>query len=88
MSGMFSRPSVPDTSAIQKAQLEAMKKQSELLDKQEARVDAEEKQALSQASARARARRMGRGGYRLLLSPMRGAAAAQGIKGTEATLGG
>jgi hypothetical protein len=88
MGAIFSKPKMPDTSAIQQAQLKAMEKQSELLDKQEARIDAQEEQALKQASARARSRRMARGGFRMLLSPLRGGEAAQGITGSDTKLGG
>ncbi len=88
MGAIFSKPKMPDTSAIQQAQLKAMQKQSELLDKQEARIDAQEEQALKQASARARSRRMARGGFRMLLSPLRGGEAAQGITGSDTKLGG
>lgn len=88
MGAIFSKPKMPDTSAIQQAQLKAMQKQSELLDKQEARIDAQEEEALKQASARARSRRMARGGFRMLLSPLRGGEAAQGITGSDTKLGG
>jgi len=88
MGAIFSKPKMPDTSAIQQAQLKAMEKQSELLDKQEARIDAQEEEALKQASARARSRRMARGGFRMLLSPLRGGEAAQGITGSDTKLGG
>ncbi len=74
---------MPERSAIQQAKVKAMQKQSELLDKQEARMDAQEEQALKQASARARSRRMARGGFRMLLSPLRGGEAAQGITGSD-----
>jgi len=88
MGAIFSKPKMPDTSALQQAQIKAMEKQSALLDKQEERIDQQEQEALKQASARARSRRMARGGYRMLLSPLRGGEAAQGISGTDTKLGG
>ena len=88
MGGIFSKPKIPDTSKQMAAQTEAMEKQSAILDKQEERLDAQEKSAQRTAQASARARRRGRGGYRLLLSAARGGSAAQGIqKGSGTTLG-
>ena len=87
MGGIISKPKMPDTSAAQKAQAEAMEKQTEMLNQQEARLEAQEQSAQRTAAASARSRRRGRGAYRLLLSSMRGGAAATGIKGSGTTLG-
>jgi len=87
MSGILSKPKMPDTSRQMKMQADAMEKQSAVLDKQEARVEEQEKTAQRQMAARSRARRRGRGAYRLLLSPERGSEAAQGIKGSATNLG-
>ena len=84
---IFGKPKMPDTSAQDKAQVEAMQKQTEILDKQEARLEEEEKTAKSRMAARSNARRKSRGGYRLLLSSNR-ANAQTGIKGSGSTLGG
>jgi len=64
MTNMF-KPSMPDTSA----QEVAMKRQEELLAKQEARTEAEEVEERRRIAAQMRARRTG--GMRSLLSPMR-----------------
>jgi len=84
---IFGKPKMPDTSAQDKAQVEAMQKQTEILNKQEARLEEEEKTAKSRMAARSTSRRKGRGGYRLLLSSSR-ANAQTGIKGSGSTLGG
>lgn len=88
MGSIFSKPKMPDTSAAMKKQTEAMEKQTEILDKQEQRLDAQEAAASRTAASSARARRKGRGAYRLLLSPAR-ANAAKGItdKGAGTKLG-
>ncbi len=88
MAGGLSRPKMPDTSAAEKAQSEALEKQTEMLNQQEARLDAQEKSAQATAAASARSRRRGRGAFRLLLSSARGGSAATGIKGSGTTLGG
>jgi hypothetical protein len=87
MGAVFSKPKMPDTSKQQEAQRKAMEKQTEILDKQEARIESQEAEAKRQVASRARSKRMGRGAYRLLLSPARGGEAAQGIKGGSTTLG-
>jgi len=87
MSGIFSKPKMPDTSAANKMQEENMKKQDEINKKQEERLDAQEKDAQSKLAGAARARRRGRGGYRLLLSSAR-ANAQTGIKDSADKLGG
>ena len=87
MSGILSKPKMADNSRLVQMQSDAMKKQSEVLDKQEARIEEQEKTAQRQMASRSRARRRGRGAYRLLLSPERGSDAAQGIKGSETNLG-
>ena len=84
---IFGKPKMPDTSAQDKAQADAMRKQTEILDKQEARLEEEEKTAKSRMAARASSRRKSRGGYRLLLSSDRDNAQT-GIKGSGSTLGG
>jgi type IV secretory pathway VirB10-like protein len=84
---IFGKPKMPDTSAQDAAQVEAMNKQTEILDKQEARLEEEEKTAKSRMAARSASRRKSRGGYRLLLSSNR-ANAQTGIKGSGSTLGG
>lgn len=86
ISRIFGSPKMPDTSKAMAAQTQAMEKQSALLEKQEARLEEQEKTAQRQASGAARARRRGRGSYRLLLSPSR-SNAATGIKGSGTTLG-
>lgn len=86
MGGILSKPKMPDTSKAMKAQADAMAKQTELLDQQEARLKEKEKSAQQTAAASSKARR--RGSYRLLLSPARGGTAAQGLeKGSGTTLG-
>ena len=87
MGGIFSKPRIPDTSEAMKKQTEAMEKQSAILDKQEERLAAQERSAQRTAQASARARRRGRGGYRLLLSPARANAATGISKGSGTTLG-
>ena len=84
---IFGKPKMPDTSAQDAAQVEAMRKQTEILDKQEARLEEEERSAKSNMAARSASRRKGRGGYRLLLSNNR-SNAQTGIKGSGSTLGG
>lgn len=84
---IFGKPKMPDTSAQDKAQADAMRKQTEILDKQEARLEEEEKTAKSRMAARSSSRRKSRGGYRLLLSSDRDNAQT-GIKGSGSTLGG
>lgn len=88
MGGIFSKPKIPDTRPQMEAQQKAIDKQTEILEKQEMRLEGQEKAAQRQAASSARARRRGRGGYRLLLSAARGGTAAQGLsKGGNTTLG-
>ena len=85
MGGIFSRPKAPDTSAADKLQKENMEKQQEINEKQEKRLDQQEKDQQSRIAARLRARRTG--GRRMLLSSAR-TNAATGIKGSSNYLGG
>ena len=84
---IFGVPKMPDTSAQDAAQAEAMRKQTEILDKQEARLEEQEKTAKSRMAARSTSRRKSRGGYRLLLSSNR-SNAQTGVKGSGSNLGG
>ena len=84
---IFGKPKMPDTSAQNAAQVKAIERQTEILDKQEARLEEEEKTAKSRMAARSASRRKSRGGYRLLLSSNRDNAQT-GIKGSGSTLGG
>lgn len=84
---IFGMPNSPVAPVQDNAQVEAMQKQTEILDKQEARLEEEEKNAKSRMAARSNSRRKSRGGYRLLLSSSR-ANAQTGIKGSGSKLGG
>lgn len=84
---IFGGPKVPDNSAANKSQTEAMQKQADILAKQEARLEEEERTAKSRVAARSKSRRNQRGGYRLLLSSDR-ENAQTGIKGAGSMLGG
>ena len=76
MTNLF-KPSMPDTSA----QEAAMKRQEELLEKQEARVGEQESEERKKIAARMRARRSG--GYRSLLAPSRSGIGLSGIEGSQ-----
>ena len=52
MGGILSKPKMPDTSKAMKAQADAMAKQTELLDQQEARLKEKEKSAQQTARRR------------------------------------
>lgn len=65
---------MPDTSA----QEAAMKRQEELLEKQEARAEAEETEERKKIAAQMRARRTG--GYRSLLAPSRSGIGLSGME--------